>query len=42
MFLGKLMISAATVTSFYAFITFQSTAAASIQQPIAMLIVFFY
>jgi hypothetical protein len=39
MLLGKLMITAATVSCFYVLITFNSTAASSIQCPIAMLIV---
>lgn len=42
MFLGKLMIAAATVASFYAFITFYPQAYASIGEPIVMLIVTFF
>lgn len=41
MFLGKLMIASATVACFYALITFYTTAAEAIQEPIAMLIVIF-
>lgn len=41
MFLGKLMISAATTCGFYALITFNSSIAANVLKPIYLLILVF-